>query len=502
MSLPPQQSPRLARGLNAADTAAYDEFARPLTAGHLHPLEQWGLRFRRAMLAYLSHETQASDAEPLDQLAELIRIWQRATFPQATPASVAEHLRREALEFCESPTNAEEIADLFHLVVGAAQASGHNLAKIVAEKFAENRARQWGEPDAEGVVEHVKPAAHVSVEMPDGSRRSWLTRESGEHVPLEDEPTRDDLIVVPTDPTKPREHTQEFRVERRLVRFDRRWRTLDKAPGWKAATDGDRRLAVNDRRARAPILVHEGTEERRRPPSDRRNPARALWRLNIRDRRSLAPRRAGDPEYVQGAPPLDFGPGLPPPVSEEVAQAMRAKIADGSLADAEGTTLRDLGLDQSHEACPLFDDPRCALERLYQSEGRRQGYPREEPPLSEEPTTGDEAAIEQAFNDPRWSREASGDTYAEHEPGVPKSAEELTDYWLEELGKVRRLLSADVRSFLGAVAQVREHQRRGAEIVRRADRRALECGGQVSPVLGLEFDAWPDLRRAVGVHDA
>jgi dCMP deaminase len=92
----------------------------------------------------------------LDTLARDIRAWQAETFPQATPASVAEHLRREAEELSDEPSSTEEIADIFHLLIAAAEANGCDLIAEVARKFAVNRRRVWGQPDSAGVVEHVQ----------------------------------------------------------------------------------------------------------------------------------------------------------------------------------------------------------------------------------------------------------------------------------------------------------------------------------------------------------
>ena len=97
-----------------------------------------------------------SGAPTLDQLASDIAAWQAVTDPAATPESVTEHLRREACELAAQPRDAEEIADVFHLLVAAANAAGVSLADAVAAKFARNKARTWGQPDAHGVVEHVE----------------------------------------------------------------------------------------------------------------------------------------------------------------------------------------------------------------------------------------------------------------------------------------------------------------------------------------------------------
>lgn len=92
----------------------------------------------------------------LDALTADIRAWQAETFPDATPESVAEHLRREAEELAGEPTNPEEIADIFHLLVAAAEANGYDLIDVVATKFVINKNRRWGQPDEMGCVEHVR----------------------------------------------------------------------------------------------------------------------------------------------------------------------------------------------------------------------------------------------------------------------------------------------------------------------------------------------------------
>lgn len=114
------------------------------------------------------HDTTATatampNAPSLDALALAIAMWQRATFPHATPVSCAEHLRREAdelaqaLAFGNADDVAGEVADLFHLVVAVADRLGLDLADVVRRKLRTNRARTWGTPDAHGVAEHIDP---------------------------------------------------------------------------------------------------------------------------------------------------------------------------------------------------------------------------------------------------------------------------------------------------------------------------------------------------------
>jgi NTP pyrophosphatase (non-canonical NTP hydrolase) len=92
----------------------------------------------------------------LDTLAQQIREFGAATFPTSTPESTAEHLRREVVEILADPTNGEEQADAFFLLVQLARVSGNDLAVEVARKLEINKARTWKPADHLGVVEHVK----------------------------------------------------------------------------------------------------------------------------------------------------------------------------------------------------------------------------------------------------------------------------------------------------------------------------------------------------------
>ena len=101
------------------------------------------------------------DEDPsLDELAHRIRAWGEVTFPTSTPASTAEHLRREVVdEIMRDPTNGEEQADAFCLLVQLARVSGNDLAAEVARKLEINLGRTWKPADSQGVVEHVKEDA-------------------------------------------------------------------------------------------------------------------------------------------------------------------------------------------------------------------------------------------------------------------------------------------------------------------------------------------------------
>lgn len=96
--------------------------------------------------------------------------WQKETFGEATMYSKIAHLAEELREVIvtkrahENGTATEddvrhEFADCFLLLFGAANAAGMSYMDIcvaIAEKMEINRARKWGTPDENGVVNHIK----------------------------------------------------------------------------------------------------------------------------------------------------------------------------------------------------------------------------------------------------------------------------------------------------------------------------------------------------------
>lgn len=95
---------------------------------------------------------------------EAITQWQKETFKTATPLSMIAHLRQEVNELESDIQNHIdnrhlEYADCFILLFGAAFRDGMTYEDICAainEKMVINRFRKWGEPDADGVVNHIK----------------------------------------------------------------------------------------------------------------------------------------------------------------------------------------------------------------------------------------------------------------------------------------------------------------------------------------------------------
>lgn len=98
----------------------------------------------------------------LDDMQLVVGQWAEATFPQATKGSIVAHLRREVEELAASahlgpPEDEErEAADCLLLLLHFAHRRSFSLFAAAAEKFAANQQRQWGQPDSEGVVEHVR----------------------------------------------------------------------------------------------------------------------------------------------------------------------------------------------------------------------------------------------------------------------------------------------------------------------------------------------------------
>lgn len=91
-----------------------------------------------------------------------INLWQRRTFPGGSLGGALIHMGREILEAQDAVearqfTEAQaELADVVILAFGCAGIMGFDLMDAVEAKFKQNQLRQWGPPDAYGVVEHIR----------------------------------------------------------------------------------------------------------------------------------------------------------------------------------------------------------------------------------------------------------------------------------------------------------------------------------------------------------
>lgn len=98
-----------------------------------------------------------SDLQGVDDLQKAVGEWAVVTFPKSTEKTIIAHIRRELDEMEEEGANlAEESADVLLMLFHIAHRNGFSLASNAAFKFGVVVARKWGEPDSEGVVEHVR----------------------------------------------------------------------------------------------------------------------------------------------------------------------------------------------------------------------------------------------------------------------------------------------------------------------------------------------------------
>lgn len=95
-----------------------------------------------------------------------ICTWQRNTFGQATAMSKLHHLAEEFIELtmdlkddADEEDVKKEFADCFILLFGAADSYGmsyEDICQAIDDKMNINYKRNWGKPDKNGVVNHIK----------------------------------------------------------------------------------------------------------------------------------------------------------------------------------------------------------------------------------------------------------------------------------------------------------------------------------------------------------
>lgn len=110
--------------------------------------------------------------DELDRFQAEVGHWADATFPQSTIATMTAHLKREAQELLQSleawernqkpvkddvvwPTVLHEVADIILLSLHIADRKRFLLSDVLRYKFQIVQARKWGDPNEEGVTEHV-----------------------------------------------------------------------------------------------------------------------------------------------------------------------------------------------------------------------------------------------------------------------------------------------------------------------------------------------------------
>ncbi len=86
--------------------------------------------------------------------------WSDATFGYGrSPDGCIAHLAAEVQELRAQPHDLTEYADCMLLLLDAARLAGHTSADLISGCFTKLeicKARKWGKPNAEGVVEHIR----------------------------------------------------------------------------------------------------------------------------------------------------------------------------------------------------------------------------------------------------------------------------------------------------------------------------------------------------------
>lgn len=86
--------------------------------------------------------------------------WSDETFgAQRGPEGKLAHLLKEVKELIDAPLDRSEYADCLTLLLDAGRKAGYMADDIVDEawdKLQKNRHRNWGAPNADGSVEHVR----------------------------------------------------------------------------------------------------------------------------------------------------------------------------------------------------------------------------------------------------------------------------------------------------------------------------------------------------------
>jgi len=88
-----------------------------------------------------------------------LKSWTEKQFPQRTTSSILAHLRKETEEVEGDPKDIMEYADCMMLLLDAASYNGVRASDILTAcytKLSINKKRNWGSPNDQGFVEHVK----------------------------------------------------------------------------------------------------------------------------------------------------------------------------------------------------------------------------------------------------------------------------------------------------------------------------------------------------------
>ncbi len=96
----------------------------------------------------------------IQQLQDEIASWSDATFgSRRPPTTPLHHLAKEVQELITAPLDSMEYADCLMLLLDAYRMAGGSADSLIDacyEKLEINRKREWGTPDNNGVVEHIR----------------------------------------------------------------------------------------------------------------------------------------------------------------------------------------------------------------------------------------------------------------------------------------------------------------------------------------------------------
>lgn len=91
-----------------------------------------------------------------------VGVWAKFTFPGSTDMAKLVHLRKEVQELYNATTldgMKEEAADCLLILLHFCDAHGFSLFEAAKAKHEINRKRKWGQPDKDGVVEHIRESS-------------------------------------------------------------------------------------------------------------------------------------------------------------------------------------------------------------------------------------------------------------------------------------------------------------------------------------------------------
>jgi len=147
------------RGSYKWDDGRYDDDVRAFTGQLLEllPPGRW-LGIREWEAKYRKTEEERDRLRAFWDEMRAFRDWANVQFPNSTPQSKAHHLAKEAHELANNPSDPEEMADVLGLFAHLADWDGVDLSGALRAKRLINQSRQWGTPDENGVIEHLRDA--------------------------------------------------------------------------------------------------------------------------------------------------------------------------------------------------------------------------------------------------------------------------------------------------------------------------------------------------------